>query len=182
MKRLFVLLVIAVCMAACGSAQVPLATPSPPVPTPTRPVPTPTVRRTTTPTPSPALQRAIDDNALTPGIDFPDGKVSVGINAGVLWILEDLGSRSKYPLAASDIHFGCFTEFEAIYVPSPRLTAVAPRGITEVDIMFTFGGHEVGSCRLTSKTAAHIPWFDKNGYGIDPDVAWTLYDHTSIAI
>jgi len=182
LKRLFVLLVIVVCIAACGSAQVPVATPSPTVPKPTRPVPTPAVRRTTTPTPLPALQRVIDDNALTPGIDFPDGKVSDGINAGALWILEDLGSRSKYPLAASDIHFGCFTEFEAIYVPSPRLTAVAPRGITEVDIRFTFGGHGIGSCRLTSKTAASIPWFDKNGVGIDIDAAWKLYDGTSIEV
>ncbi len=186
MKRLFVLLVIAVSIAACGSTQVPVATPSPTVPEPTRPVPTPTMRRTTTQTLSPALQHVVEDNGLTPGLDFPDGKVSDSLSGGVLRILEDLGSRSKYPLNAGDIHFGCFLEFEAIYVPSPRLTAIAPHGVKEVDIRFTFGSRTVGSCRLTSKTAASIPWFTKTSTGmeagIDMDDAWKLYDSTSVEV
>jgi hypothetical protein len=160
---------------------VPVATPSPSVPEPTRPVPTPTTQ-----TVPPALQRVVEDNGLTPGLDFPDGKVSDSLSGGVLRILEDLGSHSKYPLNVGDIHFGCFLEFEAIYVPSPRLTAMAPHGVKEVDIRFTFGGRTVGSCRLTSKTAASIPWFKKTPTGgeagIDMDDAWKLYDSTSVEV
>ncbi len=159
MKRLFVLLVIAICIAACGSTQVPAVTPSP--------------AATQVPTATPTVVHTV--TSIQEGAQFwSHGPAKSGMKAGIVWVTDDLTNyHDPFP---DDPQYGLKSTINA-----DGSTTTVKSQFREIDITFIVKGRGGASCRLISKTVDKI---DKAGMWDDGDFdgAWKLYDSTSLEV
>jgi len=177
LKRILLILALALLLAGCGESVAPVATLSPAPtmaynpPTSTTDTPATPVPTTTPDHPDSSIQEAAQGNS--------HGVTKSGISAGIVWVT-DVGAGTD-----DMIKLDCFNIQQAIWyglkstINADGTTTVVKSDFKEVDITFLQGGRDVASCRLTSPTVDKI---DKAGswtYG-DYVGAWTMYDSASI--
>jgi hypothetical protein len=180
LKRLFVLLVSAICIAACGSTQVPAVTPSP--------------AATQVPTATPTVDHPV--TSIQEGAQYwSHGPAKSGMKAGIVWVTDDLTNyHDPFPDdphkvfgLVETIKFDCYNIQQALWYGLESVnnadgsTTTVKSHFREIDITFIVKGRGGASCRLISKTVDKI---DKAGMWDDGDFdgAWKLYDSTSLEV